>query len=476
MTAEPTPEELAAEGAIYDLPTLELGAILEADATFVRRLLVVGEYELVAVALWTAHTYVVECSRATAYLHFCSPEPGSGKTTALEVLELTVYNPVQADGLSEAVLFRMLDQKHPTLLLDEVDAIFGKRNSDSTEGIRQVLNSGYRKGRRVWRCVGPAHEVKPFDVFGAKALAGLNELPGTLAHRAIPIALKPPLPSDVYEELDAEDLEEETDALRYQFQAWADASRGVLCDPALRPRRLEGLDARGNEIWRPLLRIADLAGGDWPERARQAALELSGRSRQQHDSKNVQLLGHIRDVFVEERMFCAAICKALNEDDELPYGGWNDGKGITSRELGQKLRRYEIKAKSIRIDGEGKGNGYEREAFEDAWSRYLDTTTGTTGTSLYPSQKPAETEPGQDPAVPVVENGANPHGSTVVPLVPVVKCGSGAEEANGRIPGPGDPDFLEALAEAHRNGHLTEAEAKKRWSLHKLIEEDADAR
>ena len=37
---------------------------------------------------WVAHTYVYDCARATPYLHFHSPEPGSGKTAALEVLQL----------------------------------------------------------------------------------------------------------------------------------------------------------------------------------------------------------------------------------------------------------------------------------------------------------------------------------------------------------------------------------------------------
>ena len=34
----------------------------------------------------------------------------------------------------------------------------------------------------------------------------------------------------------------------------------------------------------------------------------------------------------------------------------------------------------------------------------------------------------------------------------------------------GDDGYLELLAAAHRNGHLTEAEAKQRWQLHKLVE------
>jgi hypothetical protein len=125
-----------------------LGHLLTETRTLVRRVVVVGDRELDAVALWNAHTYVYECGRATPYLHPHSPEPGSGQTTLLDALELTAWNAVQADSLSEAALFRMIDKRRPTLLFDEVDAVFGKKNSDSTEGIRQVLNSATGSTRR----------------------------------------------------------------------------------------------------------------------------------------------------------------------------------------------------------------------------------------------------------------------------------------------------------------------------------------
>ena len=232
-------------------------------------------------ALERAYVRRYACGRASPYLHATSPEPGSGKTTLLDVLELTACNAIQADGLSEAALYRLIAKVKPSLLFDEVDAVFGKRNSDSTEGIRQVLNSGYRKHKKVWRCVPPSHDVEPFDVYCPKALAGLNELPGTLAHRAIPIEMKPPLPSDIHKEFDPEEFEEEAERLRLGLQAWADESEDVLRDPRLKPPRQDALDARGNEIWRILFRIADHAGGEWPTKARVAALALSGRDRQQ---------------------------------------------------------------------------------------------------------------------------------------------------------------------------------------------------
>ena len=48
------------------------------------------------------------------------------------------------------------------------------------------------------------------------------------------------------------------------------------------------LNDRAADNWRPLLAIADLAGGEWPQLAREAALILSGEA--QDGAINVELL------------------------------------------------------------------------------------------------------------------------------------------------------------------------------------------
>jgi hypothetical protein len=132
-----------------------LATLLDRTVVFVRRFVVIEVVQVDAVALWNAHSYVYEYAAATPYLHPHSPEQGSGKNDAArDVLALTARDALQADNLTEAVLFRLVGKQRPTLLFDEVDAVFGKKNT--REGIRQVLNSGYRKGKQAFRCVHPA--------------------------------------------------------------------------------------------------------------------------------------------------------------------------------------------------------------------------------------------------------------------------------------------------------------------------------
>ena len=58
--------------------------------------------------------------------------------------------------------------------------------------------------------------------------------------------------------------------------------------------------------WEPLFAIADLAGGDWPQRARKAALALSGEHVVEDDNIGTMLLSDIRGIFGVDRQVYVA--------------------------------------------------------------------------------------------------------------------------------------------------------------------------
>jgi hypothetical protein len=88
-----------------------------------------SEQAAAAHTLWIAHTHLMGAWESTARLSFLSPEPGSGKTRALEVTEPLVPRPVHATNVSPAYLYRKCgsDEGPPTILFDEIDAIFGPK-------------------------------------------------------------------------------------------------------------------------------------------------------------------------------------------------------------------------------------------------------------------------------------------------------------------------------------------------------------
>src|SRR4029077_17848145 len=138
--------------------------------------------------------------------------------------------------------------------------------SDNEE-LRGMLNSGHRRGGGVLRIVGEDHAPRAFATYGACAIALIGALPDTLHDRAITIDLKRRLASEKVAAFRS-DRAEHLDVLARQARRWtADNAEHVA---ATDPGMPAGIINRAADNWRPLLAIADVAGGAWPQRARAA--------------------------------------------------------------------------------------------------------------------------------------------------------------------------------------------------------------
>ena len=86
-----------------------------------------SDHARVAHVLWIAHTHRMPAWESTPRIAFLSPEPGSGKSRALEATEPLVPLPVHAVNTTPAYLFRKVADPDgsPTILFDEVDTVFG---------------------------------------------------------------------------------------------------------------------------------------------------------------------------------------------------------------------------------------------------------------------------------------------------------------------------------------------------------------
>ena len=263
--------------------------LLEDVARFVRRFVVLTEIQADTLALWLAHTHATEAAETTPYLAITSPEKRSGKTRLLEVLELLAHAGLPTANTTDAALFRSISELSPTLLLDEVDSIFSNKARDR-EDLRGLLNAGYRRGAVVRRMGGAKMTtLETFPVYCAKAFAGIgNCLPDTILDRSISIALQRKTREETVERFRRRDVAPEGEDLRDCVADWIAPQLDWLRDE--RPSLPDELDDRAQDMWEPLLAIADLAGGDWPQRAWKAALELSGNGAREDDSLTALLL------------------------------------------------------------------------------------------------------------------------------------------------------------------------------------------
>jgi hypothetical protein len=304
-TAAPPPEEDGAAAPSPDDATaaLPLAELLTAVVAFFEKYVVFRQPEqLVLLALWVAHTWALPAFDSTPYLYLHSAQPRSGKTRVLELLQVLVRNPWLVAVVSAAAIIRKIAGALTTMLLDEVDAIFrgSKYLSEGQELLRAALNVGYRRGQKIPRCGGKNfEELREYEVFGAKAFAGVGRLPQTTADRTIRITLARRKKNEPVARFRFRTAKAETAGLRGAFAVWAQGAIGRLREAV--PDVPDGLDDRQAEIWEPLLAIADDAGGAWPAAARQAALVLSRRGGQEDGeedaSRGVELLGALRDLF-----------------------------------------------------------------------------------------------------------------------------------------------------------------------------------
>jgi hypothetical protein len=321
--------------------------------------------------LWVAHTFFMDHWDSTPRIAFLSPEPGSGKSRALEVTEPLVNRPVHAVNTTPAYLFRKVSDPDglPVILYDEIDTVFGPKAKDN-EDVRGMLNAGHRKGAMAGRCVVKGANVmtEELPAYCAVALAGLNDLPDTLYTRSVIVRMRRRAPNEKTEPWRNRIHKPEGEEIRTTLEAWSQTVAGQIEWPEMP----EGVEDRNADIWESLLAVADVAGGEWPKRARVAAVALVADSKAGVPSMNIRLLMDLRDVFgAEDRMASDDILTALAKIDDAPWGDMNGlGRELTHRGLAQRLGNYGIKPKQIRF-GLQNLKGYDREDLNDAWLRYL---------------------------------------------------------------------------------------------------------
>jgi hypothetical protein len=296
----------------------------------------------VAHVLWIAHTHVMDAWESTPRIAFLSPEPASGKTRALEVSVLLVPNPVEAINVTPAYLFRKVasDEGLPTILYDEIDTVFGPKAKDNEE-VRALLNAGHRRGAVAGRCVvrGKTVETEEIPAYCAVALAGLGWLPETIMSRSIIVQMRRRAPKERVQPFRRRLFLKEGARLRDRLAAWGQSAFDHLRDNW--PDLPAGVADREADVWEPIIALADFAGGDWPERARAAAVEMIKAGEDREPSLGIRLLADLRAVFADrEAMTTNEILVELIAIKEAPWGDLK-GKPLNDRGLGRETSTEE---------------------------------------------------------------------------------------------------------------------------------------
>ena len=388
--AESRVRQAASVAAVAHVAHPGAALLHDVEAFLARYVVYPTEHARVAHALWIAHAWMMRGWESTPRIAFLSPEPGSGKSRALEVTEYLVPRPVHAVNVSPSYLFRKVSDPEgaPTILFDEIDTVFGPKAKDN-EDVRGLLNAGHRKGAVAGRCVvkGKVVETEELPAYCAVAMAGLDDLPDTLMTRSVIVRMRRRAPGEHVEPWRARTCAPEAEALARRLTAWAAVVEDRIGDPwPSMPLEVTDRDA---DVWEALISIADLAGDEWPDRARVAAVAHVAHSSERTPSLGILLLSDLRTTFEgdgSQYLSTERIIAVLNELDESPWGDLR-GKPLDARGLSRRLHKYGVGPKDVRVDGKVV-KGYDAADLHDPWTRYLTnlptSPVGVEGVSLPP--------------------------------------------------------------------------------------------
>src|SRR5689334_7584876 len=96
--------------------------------------------------------------------------------------------------------------------------------------------------------------------------------------------------------------------IKSEIEIWASSLPTDMDWPEL-PSEIKDRDA---DVWEALIAVADLAGGNWPDRVRKAAVMLVMAGKEAEPSLGVKLLADLQQVFDDkETMRTADVLEAL---------------------------------------------------------------------------------------------------------------------------------------------------------------------
>ncbi|MGW3042460.1 DUF3631 domain-containing protein [Kitasatospora sp. NPDC001159] len=387
--AEAAPAELTAPDGTDLMPDTEAteGADLLARlrAQIAKFVILPSEQALDAATLWVAATHLQSSWQHAPRLAVVGPAKRCGKSRLLDVLTETVHQPVLTVNSTPAAVFRSITEESPTLLVDEADTIFGSpKMAEKNEEMRGLLNAGHQRDRYVLRVVGNDHTPRKFHTFAMAAIAGIGDLPDTIMDRSIVIRMRRRAEGESVAPYRTKRDSPDLHAIRDKIARWT----APLADRALRLEPAMPVEDRAADTWEPLVIVADLAGGPWPRRARQACRRMVDAEVQTEEDNpgGARILADIRRIFhaasepEPDSMTTGQLLFALNGNEEAPWAESARG-GLTPRALGAMLREFGIISGNVRLGDGTQRKGYTRHKFLDAWRRYCPTVHPVTPTA-----------------------------------------------------------------------------------------------
>jgi len=339
---------------------VNLSQVLSETVAVFRRYIWMSESPTIVVVLWSAATYLHGEFEIFPFLAITAPSKRCGKTTLFTLVSKFVPRAlVLAGDVSAPFVFRAINAYAPALMLDEAQDAF-KKNPD----LASIYNAGHVKDTAyVGRVEKINEDLVPvrFNVFCPKVLALEGKIrDDSLQERVIEIRLGRMSKSDMVEGDYWDAKRELNESLLPLQQRFVRAALDLL--PKIkdcRPEMPEFDNSRTKQNWKPPWIVAELAGGEWTAKLKEAINECDEEGLQE-PSFSDYLLGSLKE-FCENYVRRPSVTarerdeqrdhiptddilspsEGLNSDKEAPWKA--DGKELTAERLAKELRAHRVK-------------------------------------------------------------------------------------------------------------------------------------
>jgi len=319
-------------------------------------------------------TWKLEDWEVVPYIILLGP-PSCGKTRVLECVQQLGYRPLLTSSISPAALYRIIEEYHPTLLLDESETF---ANKDKNPEINAILNSGYKKGQVAVRSGTDENGFTPevFDVYGFKVISGTKSLSETLSSRSIILTM-----SKASRRVKIFTDKETSKGIRGQLLKYRFETLGTV-NPTLAQAFLDTHPDFNNgrvlEIYHPLLQTSPTE-----EIRKKIESHLTNTSEDKDNSAAVSIEAVVLQAFVDcepkkdqlNRVKTCDVTAKINEGFERERDKWNDDR------TGRKLRDLGLRSCG-KIDSKNRGFYYEVGKISRLKKKFLILTENKTSTTF----------------------------------------------------------------------------------------------
>jgi len=277
-------------------------------------------------------------------------DTGCGKSRFLKVIGGLCYKPISTAGTATpAVIFRVQEKWRGTLLIDEAD----RRQSDTTDEVIKILNTGFEEGTPVLRVNKENGEIETHYVYGPKVLTSRYTFyDKALEARCLTIQMtetdREDIPFVLTEKFDEEEKTLRNKLLAFRLKNWKRVNTNILEE--YDKIGLKGIEPRLKQTASPFFTLFfdEEIKNKFIEFIKNYNKKLVEERAESPEGTVVNALYRLIEEKKAENISSKDIAEEINQG--LPE---NSKERWTSQRVGKYLKALGIKTKLTRIQDDG---------------------------------------------------------------------------------------------------------------------------